>query len=118
MTCIFTERSEEKRSIGQALLREADNFGRLPSFLLNPSQLRRLGFCFLCYSGMLLLARVIGWINVSYREWPPALNLNDGRSACPTVMVHFGRCFAESARRQLDCFCLIEFVAHSDVKVA
>src|SRR3981189_1395212 len=67
---------------------------------------------------MLLLARVIGWINVSYREWSLPLNLNDGRSACPTVVVHFGRCFAESARRSLDCLCLIEFVAHSDVEVA
>ncbi len=31
------ERSEEKRRAGEALFREADNFGRLPSFLLNPS---------------------------------------------------------------------------------
>jgi len=26
----------------------------------------------------LLLTRVIGWINVSYPEWPLRLNLNDG----------------------------------------
>jgi hypothetical protein len=40
MTRISPERPEEKRRVGEALLREAGNLGRLPSFLLNPSQLR------------------------------------------------------------------------------
>jgi hypothetical protein len=40
MTRIFAEHSEEKRRVGEALLREAGNLGRLPSFLLNPSRLR------------------------------------------------------------------------------
>jgi hypothetical protein len=70
----------------------------LPAYA-EPESADRLGFRFWCCSGMRLLAWVIGWINVSYREWPLTVNLNDGRSACPTVVVHFGRCFAESPRR-------------------
>jgi hypothetical protein len=58
----------------------------------------RFGF-HLCYRRMLLLTRVIGRINVSYPEWPLTMKLNDGRTACPTVVVHFGRCFGVSARR-------------------
>src|ERR1700722_3599323 len=57
------------------------------------------GFRFWCYSRMLLLARVIGWINVSYREWPLTVKLNDRRTAYPTVVVHFGRGFGVSPRR-------------------
>ena len=57
------------------------------------------GFALCGYSRRLHLARVIGWINVSYPEWPLRLNLNDGGTAYPTVVVHFGRCFDVSARR-------------------
>jgi len=57
------------------------------------------GFALCGYSRRLHLARVIGWINVSYPEWPLRLNLNDGGTAYPTVVVHFGRCFDISARR-------------------
>jgi hypothetical protein len=52
-----------------------------------------------CAFKNLLLTRVIGWINVSYPEWPLTVNLNDGRTACPTVVVHFGRGCGVSARR-------------------
>jgi hypothetical protein len=99
MTRIFAERSVEKRREGEALIREADTL----AVAIFPAETRagfdRLGFRFLCYSRMLLLTRVIGWINVSYLEWPLTVNLNDGRTACPTVVVHFGRCFGVSARR-------------------
>jgi len=99
MTRIFAERSKERR-VREALLREADNLAAV-CHLSRRTRVGfdRLGLRFWCHSRMLLLARVIGWINVSYREWPWTLDLNDGRSARPTVVVHFGRCFAESARR-------------------
>jgi hypothetical protein len=57
------------------------------------------GFALCANPRRLHLARVIGWINVSYPEWPLRLNLNDRGTAYPTVVVHFGRCFDVSAGR-------------------
>jgi len=33
-------------------------------------------------------------------------------------MIHLGRCLGVSPRRELDCFLLIELVAHPNVEVA
>jgi putative ABC transport system substrate-binding protein len=72
---------------------------RPPPFELNPSRRRPAQVSLFCASRMLLLTRVIGRIYVSYPEWPLTVNLNDGRTACPTVVVHFGRRVGVSARR-------------------
>src|SRR3954447_24569899 len=69
-------------------------------------------------SGTLLFTRVICWIDVSYPERTLSLNLNDRGTAYPTVMIHLGRCLGVSPRRELDCFLLIELVAHPNVEVA
>jgi hypothetical protein len=97
---IVLKAEEAKVSMNMRVLKERPGVRRPPSVIhmLTPVGHNRQGLIF--ENGIfLLLARVIGWINVSYPEWPLRLNLNDGGTAYPTVVVHFGRCFDVSARR-------------------
>ena len=79
--------------VGEALIQDADTLA-VSIFPAEPeSASTGSGFAFCAIQRMLLFTRVIGWINVRYPEWPLTVKLNDGRTACPTVVVHFGRCF-------------------------
>jgi hypothetical protein len=65
----------------------------------------------------LLLTWVVGWINIRYCKRPLTVDLDNGRTACPSKMIHFRWGFAVSARRKFYSFFFIKFVAHPNVKI-
>ena len=61
----------------------------------------------------MLIAGIVGWIDVLEIERFETVNLNDGCSASPREMVHALRHSHETARLNNLTFARAEFIAHS-----
>src|SRR6476620_1372738 len=68
------------------------------------------------HNGCLLLARIVGRIDVNDFEWPLTVYLNDRLAGCPSIMIHVRRHRRKSAGLKSRCVLLVQLVTHPSME--